>query len=176
MTVVVFAQECDAAVDHVIGKLTERDVPVFRADTSWFPQRMILDAVLQSDRWVGCLSTDQHRVDLSDIRSIWYRDPAAFEFPANLSQPERRFAFRESRLGLGGVLVSLDTLWVNHPNRVSDAVYKPVQLTTAATCGLAVPRTLITNDAVRCAASAQNLGQGWSARSSGPTPSPKTAH
>ncbi|MGH3591472.1 MAG: ATP-grasp ribosomal peptide maturase, partial [Pseudonocardiaceae bacterium] len=86
-------------------------------------------------------------MNLGDVRSIWYRDPTAFDFPANLSQPERRFAFREARLGFGGVLASLDTLWVNHPNRASDAIYKPLQLTTAARCGLAVPRTLVTNDA-----------------------------
>lgn len=148
MTVVVFAQECDAPVDQVVGKLAERDVPVFRADTSWFPQRLTLDARLENGRWAGCLVTDHHRVDLHDIRAIWYRDPAAFDFPANLSSPERRFCFREARLGLGGVLASLDTLWVNHPNRASDAIYKPLQLTTAAACGLAVPRTLVTNDAV----------------------------
>lgn len=33
------------------------------------------------------------------------------------------------------------------PNRASDAIYKPLQLTTAAKCGLAVPRTLVTNSA-----------------------------
>lgn len=147
MTVVVFAQDCDASVDQVIRQLTDREVPVFRADTSWFPQHLRIDARLESDRWTGCLLTDHHRVDLDDIRSIWYRDPTAFDFPANLSQSERRFAFREARLGLGGVLASLDTLWVNHPNRASDAIYKPLQLTTAARCGLAVPRTLVTNDA-----------------------------
>ncbi|MGH3853242.1 MAG: ATP-grasp ribosomal peptide maturase [Pseudonocardiaceae bacterium] len=147
MTVVIFAQDCDAPVDQVIRRLTDRDVPVFRADTSWFPQHLTIDARLESGRWVGCLSTDHHRVDLDDIRSIWYRDPTAFDFPANLSQPERRFAFREARLGLGGVLASLDTLWVNHPNRASDAIYKPLQLATAVKCGLAVPRTLVTNDA-----------------------------
>lgn len=145
MTVVVFAQECDAPVDLVIRKLVERDVPVFRCDTSWFPQRLTIDARLENGRWVGGLATDHHRVDFDDIRSIWYRDPAAFDFPANLSEPERRFCFREARLGLGGVLASLNTLFVNHPNRASDAVYKPLQLTTAVQCGLAVPRTLVTN-------------------------------
>jgi ATP-grasp ribosomal peptide maturase len=147
VTVVIFAQDCDAPVDQVIRQLTDRKVPVFRADTSWFPQRLNIEARLADDRWVGCLSTDHHRVDLDDIRSIWYRDPTAFDFPANLSRPERRFAFREARLGFGGVLASLDTVWVNHPNRASDAIYKPLQLTTAARCGLAVPRTLVTNDA-----------------------------
>lgn len=147
MTVVIFAQECDASVDQVIRQLTDRRVPVFRVDTSWFPQRLTIQAQIEGDRWVGRLSTDHHQVDLDDIQSIWYRDPTAFDFPANLSQPERRFAFREARLGLGGVLASLSTLWVNHPNRASDAIYKPLQLTTAVKCGLAIPRTLVTNDA-----------------------------
>lgn len=61
--------------------------------------------------------------------------------------PSDVFAFREARLGLGGVLASLDTLWVNHPNRAGDAIYKPLQLTTAVKCDLDVPRTLVTNDA-----------------------------
>jgi glutathione synthase/RimK-type ligase-like ATP-grasp enzyme len=39
------------------------------------------------------------------------------------------------------------SLWVNHHKRASDAIYKPLQLTTAAKCGLAVPHTLVTNDA-----------------------------
>lgn len=147
MTVVIFAQDCDASVDQVVQLLADRGIPVFRADTSWFPQHLRIDARLESDRWTGVLSTDHHRVNLGDIRAIWYRDPTVFDFPANLSQPECRFAFREARLGLGGVLTSLDTLWVNHPNRASDAIYKPLQLVTAARCGLAVPRTLVTNDA-----------------------------
>jgi glutathione synthase/RimK-type ligase-like ATP-grasp enzyme len=37
-------------------------------------------------------------------------------------------------------------LWVNHPNRAADAMFKPVQLVTAAACGLRVPSTLVTND------------------------------
>jgi len=38
-------------------------------------------------------------------------------------------------------------LWVNHPARLADAAYKPVQLVTAHRCGLAVPDSVITNDA-----------------------------
>jgi glutathione synthase/RimK-type ligase-like ATP-grasp enzyme len=82
---------------------------------------------------------------LGDIRSIWYRNPAAFRFPDGMSDVERGHAHREARLGLGGVLATLPVLWVNNPNRAADAMYKPVQLTTATACGLAVPPTLVTN-------------------------------
>ncbi|MFY9807319.1 MAG: RimK domain-containing protein, partial [Pseudonocardiaceae bacterium] len=56
-----------------------------------------------------------------------------------------------TKLGLGGVLSSLPVKWINHPSRNADAAYKPVQLVTAARCGLIVTDTLVTNlpDAVR---------------------------
>jgi glutathione synthase/RimK-type ligase-like ATP-grasp enzyme len=41
--------------------------------------------------------------------------------------------------------MSLPCAWVNHPSRVADAEYKPLQYTIAAACGLAVPRTVLTN-------------------------------
>ncbi|MDQ3154990.1 MAG: ATP-grasp ribosomal peptide maturase [Actinomycetota bacterium] len=147
MTVVVLAQDCDAPVDRVVLALAERSVPVFRADLAWFPQHLAVDAELVDGRWVGVLRSEHRSVDLGDIRSIWYRDPAAFHFPPAMTAAERSFAFAEARLGVGGVLATLDALWVNFPNRACDAMYKPVQLATAARCGLDVARTLVTNDA-----------------------------
>lgn len=152
MTVLILAQEADAPTDAVVAELTRRDVAVFRADTSWFPRQLVLDAELTGGRWTGTLSTDRRSVKLADIRAIWYRDPAAFAFPPELTDVERAYAHREARLGFGGVLAALpDVLWVNHPNRAADAMYKPLQLATAAACGLHVVPTLVTNspDAVR---------------------------
>lgn len=145
MTVVIFAQDCDSPVDQVVLALAERDVPVFRADVSWFPQRLSLEARLCDGAWSGRLITPSRSVELTDIRSIWYHNPAAFEFPETMSDVERAHAHREARLGLGGVLAALPVLWVNNPNRAADAMYKPLQLTTAAACGLCVPPTLVTN-------------------------------
>ncbi|WP_216207454.1 ATP-grasp ribosomal peptide maturase [Amycolatopsis aidingensis] len=145
-TVVIFAQEADAPVDAVVRTLTGRGVAVFRVDTSWFPSQLALDAHLDdAGRWAGALSTEHRSVDLSDIRSIWYRDPAAFRFPTGLTEVERAYAHREARLGLGGVLAALPVLWCNHPNRTADAVFKPLQLATAAASGLSVQPTMVTN-------------------------------
>lgn len=145
-TVVIFAQEADAPVDAVVRMLTERDVAVFRACTSWFPSQLVLDAHLDdTGRWAGVLRTEHRSVDLADIRSIWYRDPAAFRFPAQLTDVERAYAHREARLGFGGVLAALPVLWMNHPNRAADAVFKPLQLATASACGLSVQDTMVTN-------------------------------
>jgi glutathione synthase/RimK-type ligase-like ATP-grasp enzyme len=86
-------------------------------------------------------------VDLDEIHAVWYRSPEACQMPADLSSAERHHAFLEAKYGLGGVLSSLPALWVNHPARLADASYKPVQLVRAHECGLTVPETMITNDA-----------------------------
>lgn len=147
MTVLVLSEDCDPTVDAVVAELRRRDVPVFRCDTAWFPQRMSLDAQLSNGRWSGTLQTEHRGVDLADLRSAWFRRPTAFVLPPALSGPERRHAMWEARFGLGGVLADLPVLWVNHPSVEADCSYKPVQLATAARCGLAVPPTLITNRA-----------------------------
>jgi glutathione synthase/RimK-type ligase-like ATP-grasp enzyme len=67
--------------------------------------------------------------------------------PSELSSGEAQHARVEAKYGLGGVLASLPVLWCNHPNRVADAAYKPMQLVKAAAAGLSVPDTLITNEA-----------------------------
>jgi hypothetical protein len=66
-----------------------RDVPVFRADTSWFPRTLMLEALLEGGRWIGTLRTPYRTVDLSDIRSIWYRHPGAFSFAEGMTDVER---------------------------------------------------------------------------------------
>jgi ATP-grasp ribosomal peptide maturase len=161
VTVVIFAENDDVPVDAVVRQLTARDVPVFRADTSWFPRTLTLEAFLDGDgRWRGTLWTQHRTVDLSDIRSIWYRHPGAFSFADTMTDVERAYAHREARLGLGGVLASLDVLWINHPNRCADSAYKPLQLAIATRCGLTTATTTITNspDTVRRFATASPTG------------------
>ncbi|MFE3171383.1 ATP-grasp ribosomal peptide maturase [Amycolatopsis sp. NPDC059090] len=155
----IFAQEADAPVDAVVRELGRRGVDVFRADTAWFPQRLSLDARIGRDgRWRGALCTEHRTVELEAIGAIWYRDPAAFDFPATLTEVERAYAHREARLGLGGVLAALPVLWVNHPNRAADAMFKPLQLATAAACGLKVQPTQVTNSPAAAAQFAREHG------------------
>jgi ATP-grasp ribosomal peptide maturase len=146
MTVLILAPELDFTADRMVKALEDRAVSVARVDTAWFPQRASVDAELRDGRWMGTLSAGGRVIALEDLRSIWYRSPGAFTFPAELSPTERHWATTEAKLGLGGVLASLPVLWVNHPSRNADASYKPVQLVTAVRCGLTVADTLVTNE------------------------------
>jgi ATP-grasp ribosomal peptide maturase len=147
MTVLILASELDITADDMVIVLKERDVPVARMDTAWFPQRASVDAAFRDGQWRGVLRAGGRTIALEGLRSIWYRSPSAFQFPPEMSETERRWAMGEAKLGLGGVLASLPVRWVNYPSRNADAAYKPVQLAVAARCRLAVPDTLITNKA-----------------------------
>ncbi len=144
MTVLILAPELDLSADRMVEELRHREVPVFRADTAWFPAHLKIDARLDGGHWAGRLSVGCRSVELQEIRAVWFRTPSTFSFPDTLSPTERQHAFLEAKFGVGGALGSLDVRWVNHPNRAA-AAYKPIQLATAARCGMDVPATVITN-------------------------------
>ena len=146
MTVLILAREFDPTADAVVQALAQRHVPVFRTDLSDFPRRLRLDAELQDGRWSGRLWTVYRAVKLGEVRSIWNRNPSSYVFPPSMTVEEQDFCYWEARLGLGGVLASLEVLWANHPNRCADAIFKPYQWTVATECGLSVADTVITND------------------------------
>lgn len=147
MSVLILAEERDPSADAMVPALESRGVEVHRLNTEWFPAQLSLSARLCGGRWVGHLRTEHRTVDLEGIQSIWYRSPKAYRFPDGLNTVELEHAKVEAKYGLGGVLMSLPVLWVNHPSRLADSGYKPAQLATAARCGLTVPDSLITNDA-----------------------------
>lgn len=146
MSVLILANERDPSADAMVLALAERAVEVHRIDTAWFPTRLSMSARLRGGHWTGYLRTEHRLIDFEDITAAWYRSPRAYQFPDGLSDVERSHANVEAKYGLGGVLASLPVLWVNHPARLADAAYKPLQLAVAARCGLAVPDTMITND------------------------------
>lgn len=144
MTVLILSRDLEPQVDRLVNELTRREVPIFRTDLAAFPQTLTLDARLGSSGWDGTLATEHRVVRLCDIRSIWYRHPSHFTFVDGMSRPEQRHAAAEARCGIGGVLASLDVLWVNYPSREADTL-KPRQLDVARQCGLRVPESVVTN-------------------------------
>lgn len=150
VTVLILARDFNPSVDRVVEVLGERDVPVFRTDLAAFPRELTFEARLGPNGWDGVLANGHRELRLSDVRSVWYRNPTRFVLPDGMSATERQHAEAEARAGLGGVLSSLDVLWCNHPARQNDTT-KPRQLDVARRSGLSVPDSLVTNrpEAVR---------------------------
>ncbi|WP_019852796.1 MvdC/MvdD family ATP grasp protein [Actinopolyspora mortivallis] len=146
MTVLILARDIDPSADAMVEAVQQRGTRVCRVNTAWFPARLGLAAELRGGRWCGHLTTPAHTIELAEITGVYYRAPEAFRFPNEWKPQVRQHAFLEAKYGLGGVLASLPAVWVNHPSRLADAAYKPVQLTTASQLGLRVPETALTND------------------------------
>lgn len=140
MTVLIITTEFDRTADEVVLALAG-SVPVLRLDTAWFPQQVTLEAEFTGHRWEGSLSTSHHQVNLSDIRSVWYRWRSAPMISPVVSAADRNHARNEARTGFNGVIHSLQARHVNHPGKV-DALTKPKELVLAAQCGLTVPKTV----------------------------------
>ncbi len=118
-----------------------------RFDVADFPCRVTINAELQGELgWRGWAQTEDVRIPLDLVKSIYYRRPTGFIFPDDVVGGDLAFAAAEARRGFGGLFFSLGTRWVNHPARVADAEFKPAQLHVAASCGLTTPRTLLTSD------------------------------
>jgi ATP-grasp ribosomal peptide maturase len=143
-TVLVLTEPGDTTADLVVKELDQRGAQVFRVDTAEFPLSLQVSARFDGG-WGGEISGADGSVDLRDIRSVYVRRPTEFVFSASMTDAEQRFAAREARRGIGGLLMGLPCSWVNHPSKVADAEYKPFQLAIATACGLAVPRTVVTN-------------------------------
>jgi ATP-grasp ribosomal peptide maturase len=146
-TILVLTCADDPTADAVMDVLRQERARVVRLDTGDFPMELRLSATTAADgRWSGTLDNRAGALlDLERVRSVYYRRPTRFRLPAGMSAADEVFAAVEARHGLGGLLASLDVLWVNDPIKMAVAEYKPLQLTFAARCGLAVPRTLLSN-------------------------------
>jgi ATP-grasp ribosomal peptide maturase len=142
--VLALTHQFDPTADYVVEELNRREVPVFRCNPGDFPRALSLTATL-GDGWTGSLRLENREIRLEDIRCAYYRRPTVFEFPAGMSEPERKWAINEARMGFGGIISAIPH-WLNHPAAISRAEYKPVQLDSAAAVGLRVPKTIVTND------------------------------
>ncbi|WP_236669530.1 MvdC/MvdD family ATP grasp protein [Streptomyces antimycoticus] len=155
-TVLVVGDPFEAGTDLVVEGLSSSDIPVFRMDTADFPRELELRATNVDGQWAGTLSNKYRSIALADVKAVYWNRPNLFQFP-ELSESYAHWARGAARIGLGGVLMSLAARWMNHPSRASVAEFKPQQLRTARSMGLATPRTLITNSADEVRAFAENV-------------------
>lgn len=143
--VLVLTGRLDPTADLVVEELHRRAVPVFRCDPADFPTGLAVAAEFDGTRWSGELRTPRRALDLAAVRCAYYRRPGRPAVSGELTGEDREWAEREARVGFDGLVAAVPR-WLNHPDRVTHAEYKPVQLAAAARAGLTTPRTLVTND------------------------------
>lgn len=145
--ILVLTSANDRTADRVVAEIQRRGRAVSRFDLADFPRSVSVTAQLGDGLdWCGSMTTEGGPISLADLQAVYYRRPTRFVFPGEISESDLAFATAEARRGLGGLLLAVPCRWVNNPSNVADAEFKPFQLAAAAACGLAVPRTLLTND------------------------------
>jgi len=146
--VLVLTRLDDPTSDEVIAELHRRGIPVVRLDPGDF-----LTGGIEVSAWYqnlgqlsGHLATSSRTLDLTNVRSVYYRRPSPHEPPEVMSDDNARFAVEQARYGLNGLLASLPNCrYVNHPRHIAHAEFKAVQFATASAVGFQIPATLITN-------------------------------
>lgn len=148
--VVIITQTDDPHADEVILALERIGHDAVRVNSDEVPsdatfflrageRRSGVDAGLE-------VLTNGRSFSAESVRSVWWRRPAAYGFPDELSIREREFATLETDHALRSLWASLDCYWVSHPDRIRAASWKGEQLVRAERMGFQVPKTLITTD------------------------------
>lgn len=134
------------SVDRVAAALLRRRARPFRLDTDLYPQRVRLTTGAGDGGARRVLTTAAGRIDLAEVGAVWYRRFfAGGRLPAELGDL-REPCVEESRRALLGAIAALDGRQVDRWVCVREAELKELQLARAAAEGLAVPRTVVTND------------------------------
>lgn len=146
---IVTKSDDNSCIESVSAALAARGLQAFRFDSDRFPGEVRLVA-RQDDQADEVSLEDQAagaRVALADLVAVWYRrlDVAA-RLPATLAPKLRPAAVLESRTVVQGLLAAIPAFRLDPPEHVRLASHKALQLRVAREVGLAVPRTLTTND------------------------------
>lgn len=149
MAVLILTRRMDPTADLVVQELDRRQVPVMRLDPADLLGCGGLTAQIdaRTGQWKGELANaDGRAIALDEIRSIYWRRPTRIANEATADVAEL-FAQRETEAAFMGVLWSLGARWVNDPHDNRRANSKALQLRIASQYGLAIPGSLITDDA-----------------------------
>lgn len=142
--IIIVTQDFDFHADAAIIMLREKGYEPIRLHTADIPIGSFIKVALYDSTWTGDIEVNGRVLDFSNIRSIWWRRPASYQLPSELSKREMVFSREEIQHALEGLWASLDCYWMSFPDSIRSASWKPNQLKRAAQLGFSVPRTLIT--------------------------------
>lgn len=146
--IVIVTEQFDPHTDDVIRALRQMGHEPIRLNTNDIPLNVLISFYITDHDYDGTIkiTANGRSIDITDIRSIWWRRPSDFPLPSNLSEQEREFAKTEIQHTLNGLWASTDCYWMSFPSKIREASWKMGQLKRASQLGFEIPRTLITND------------------------------
>ena len=135
-------------IDRVAEGLRRRGARPVRMDTDRFPEEARLSLL---DTGAGprfLLDTGQGTVDVSQPEAVWTRSFWPPKWTEELDPQYRAACASQAREMLAGFWAGLaPRRWISRPDAAVASANKLLQHAAAREVGLAVPRTLVTNDA-----------------------------
>lgn len=146
--ILILTEPTDPHADHMEQKLRERGAEFIRFDPAEFPSNAeISHSFGVNGQLESRLSLGRKRVDLDDLKSVWYRRPGASVPHAEIADKlTRDYVVEECKRFMHDTWNSLDSLWLPGPESViRRAELKASQLKAAGSIGFELPPTLFTN-------------------------------
>jgi glutathione synthase/RimK-type ligase-like ATP-grasp enzyme len=146
--ILVVSQPHDVHALEVVRCLERRGAEVLIFDTGRIPRdtRLSLEYTAAA-AWSGVALVEGQVVDLTRVRSVWWRRPQPFNLhPEVGGAQDQTFALAETHAAVAGLWALLDADWINDPDRDEKAGRKTWQLEVARVAGLTIPRTCVTSD------------------------------
>ena len=157
--ILIITEKFDPHADRVIDLFRSRGTPFFRLNTDDFHADNVVNAASDDciihfrDRWGR-----SHRFP-EETAAVWYRKPVDPAPPSAFKdEAARKIVLQETLEFLSYPGCMGDARWINNPQDNLRAQRKFPQLRMAQQMGLAVPRTLITNDPDRARAFQGQIG------------------
>lgn len=138
--------------DHaaaVTGLLEARGAPYLLFDTAGYPTKWQLSVEYLEGvnrLWLRDLTRAQD-IDLTTVTTAWWRRPQPLVLHPGINEAATlQFTYNECIAALSGLWEILPAFWINPPGFDEAAARKLYQLKVAASVGLRIPRTLVTNN------------------------------
>jgi glutathione synthase/RimK-type ligase-like ATP-grasp enzyme len=158
--VLVVTQSEDTGIAATVRALEARGTEVVRLDSDRFPTEVGLAIWQGPGAARSVLVTPEGTLDLREVRAIWFRWIDAGERLPAMDGEYRAAAVCESTLLVESLAVELDAFQLDPIARARRSDNKLYQHRLAADAGLAIPRSLATNDPAEVRAFARWCGTG----------------
>lgn len=146
--ILILTDHSDPHADYVEQRLHQRGAEFFRFDPGQFPSNAEMSISYSlSGNVQATLSVGDKHIDLSSVRTVWYRRPTpSIPHQEITDKLARDYISEECRIFLHDSWNLMECFWLPGPQPViRKAEFKASQLSLAGTLGFELPPTLFTN-------------------------------
>lgn len=134
------------SIDVVTQALASKGALAIRFNTDEYPLNVKLHCEYVNNEWNMQLVTQEHKLNLSEVQSVWYRrfNPAG-KLKGLVEEKYLSPSITESKRSILGMLASIDAFILDDYHTIRRAGQKHLQLKVASSIGLTIPATAMTN-------------------------------